>query len=169
MSGQGYMRLDSGEVLPVQYSAPVPLSRIRQSKSGVATRSAAPAAVVERVPDPFRVDCVAFVDVADRSITLRVSDLESGYAKMWYRQAFRQLQTAEELGYSDHPTVWASTPSKAQVAWAVTTDTDFYRLKFSFPRGETAYQDLISKPVTASVFVDRNSGRFMNVALKNKR
>jgi hypothetical protein len=41
-------------------------------------------------------------------------------------------------------------------------------LRFTFGRGETSFQELISEPVVATVFVDRNSGRFINCILKNR-
>jgi hypothetical protein len=121
------------------------------------------------VPEPMGITAVASVNVGDRSISVRCSDLESGFAKMFWRQAFRQLQSAKERGWTNHPTLWASTPTKFQAAYAVVGDADFGGvLKFTFGRGEQSFQELISKPVTATAYVDRNTSRFINVALKQR-
>ena len=122
----------------------------------------------EKVPSPLGITAVASINVSDRSISVRVSDVESGYAKNYWRTAFRALQQAEH-GWSNHSTVWASTPSTRQAAYAVPSNAEFGGTpRFTFPKGETSFQELISKPVAATVFVDRSTSRFINVSLKNR-
>ncbi len=123
----------------------------------------------EKVPQPLGITAVASINVSDRSISVRVSDVESGYAKNYWRTAFRALQQAEQYGWSNHSTVWASTPSTRQAAYAVPADAEFGgTLRFTFGRGETSFAELISKPVVCTVFVDRSTSRFINVSLKNR-
>jgi hypothetical protein len=123
----------------------------------------------EKVPEPLRIDAVASVNINDRCISVRCSDLASGDERMFWKQAFRALQSAEQGGWSNHSTVWASTPTKFQAAYATAGDAEFGgTLRFTFGRGETSFHELISKPVTATVFVDRSSGRFLNCTLKNR-
>jgi hypothetical protein len=66
----------------------------------------------ERIPDPLGIAGVASVNISERCIFVRCSDLASGYQRMFWKQAFRALQSAEQSGWSSHSTVWASTPSK---------------------------------------------------------
>jgi hypothetical protein len=121
------------------------------------------------VPEPMGITAVASVNIGERSISVRCSDLASGYEKLSWRTAFRHLQSAEQLGWSNHGTVWASTPTKFQAAYATPGNSDFGgTLRFTFAKGETAFWDLISKPVACTIFVDRSSGRFINCSLKNK-
>jgi hypothetical protein len=69
-----------------------------------------------------------------------------------------------------HPTVWASTPQAYQVAHAVTGNADFGgMLKFTFPPGNQSYSQLIGKPVTATVWIDRSTNRFINCNFKHRQ
>jgi hypothetical protein len=122
----------------------------------------------EKVPQPMGITAVASVNVGERSISVRCSDVESGYAKQFWRTAFRALRSAEQNGWVNHATIWAATPSNRQAAFAVPADTDFQTLKFSFPKGEAAFVELISKPVVCTVFVDKSTGKFLNVSFRNR-
>jgi hypothetical protein len=122
----------------------------------------------ERIPDPLGIASVASVNISERCIFVRCSDLASGYQRMFWKQAFRALQSAEQSGWSSHSTVWASTPSTRQAAYAVAGDAEFGgTLRFMFPKGEASFHELISRPVVCTMFVDRSTGRFLNCSLKN--
>jgi hypothetical protein len=96
-------------------------------------------------------NCCGFRQDHERCISVRCSELASGYQRMFWKQAFRALQSAEQRGWSNHRTVWASTRTEFQAAYATAGDADFGgTLRFTFGRGETSFQELISKPVTAT-------------------
>jgi hypothetical protein len=90
------------------------------------------------------VTAVASVNINERCISVRYSELASGYQRMFWKQAFRALQSAEQRGWSNHRTVWASTRTEFQAAYATAGDADFGgTLRFTFGRGETSFQELI--------------------------
>jgi hypothetical protein len=124
----------------------------------------------ERVPPPHEAVAVVSTDIPSRTLTVSLSDLANGYTKLLWRESWRALRSAEEAGLrSDHPTVYASTDDAYQVAHAVTSIPDFGgQLRFTFADGD-AYVRLISKPVTASVWIDKSRNRFINVNLKHVR
>ena len=106
------------------------------------------------------------------ALTLRLSDQANGYTKLLWREAFQALRRSEEGGWRNgHSTVWASTPQAYQAAFATAGDATFGGLlQFTFQPGEQAYVDLISKPgLTASVWIDRSSNRFINVNFKHRQ
>jgi hypothetical protein len=123
----------------------------------------------EKVPEPLGITSVVSVNYTDRCISVRCSDVANGYQKLSWNTAFRALQSAKESGWINHSTIWASTPTTRQAAYAVPGDAEFGgTLRFNFPKGETSFYELVSKPVTATVFVDKSTGRFLNVSLKNR-
>ena len=125
------------------------------------------------VPQPHPIDAVVSADIPSRILTVRISDLASGYQKSQWREAWRALKSAEEYGWhsSSAPTVWASTDSSYRVAFATLGDAVFGGLlKFHFPPGVQAFQELISKPgLTATAWLDRSTHRFINVTFKNRQ
>ena len=123
----------------------------------------------EKLPTPHEAIAVVSNDLPQRTLTVRLSDLANGYTRLLWKEAFQALRRSEEGGLrSGHPTVYASTPTAHQVAHATTGDAVFGgMLRFTFPSGVEAYQQLISKPVTATVWLDRSSRRFINVNLKH--
>ena len=115
----------------------------------------------ERLPSPTAIDDVVVTDVATRSLGVRLSELSSGYEKMWWKTAHQALRSAKESGWNSHPFVWASTPSAYQVAHV--QPSDFQMLQVTFPTG-TPFGELISKPgLYAIAVIDRNSARFLSV------
>jgi hypothetical protein len=91
------------------------------------------------VPQPLAAVGVVTVDVAARTLFVRLSDLESGHAQSLFRQALQALKAAEEKG-SAGATVWASTPTSDRVAFAKAGDGGL--LKFTFPPGEPSFVEL---------------------------
>jgi hypothetical protein len=126
----------------------------------------------ETLPQPHEAIGVVSNDLAQRTLTVKLSDTVNGYTKLLWRQAFQALKASEEGGWANgHPTVWASTPNAYQVAYAQPGNPDWGgQLRFEFPIGAEAYTKLISKPgLTASVWIDRGTNRFINVNLKHAR
>jgi len=125
---------------------------------------------VGALPQPHQADAVVSNDLANRTLTVRLSDLANGYTKLLWRQSFEALRRSEEGGVQDrHPTIWASTPQAFQIAYATAGDAMFGGLlKFAFPSGD-AYTRLISKPVTATVWIDKSRNRFITCNFKNRQ
>jgi hypothetical protein len=123
-----------------------------------------------KLPSPF--GCVGVVsnDLAQRVLTVRISDNESGYGRLLWREAFQALRRSEEAGIHGRSVVWASTPDAFQVAPVTAGDNIFGGLlKFAF-YGKETYTKLISSPgLTATVFIDRESHRFININFKSSR
>jgi len=125
-----------------------------------------------RLPSPHPVDAVVSADIASRILTVRISDLASGYQKLHWREAWRALKTAEENGFRNTaPTLWADTADSRRVAFASLGDNLWGGLlKFYFPPGVQAFQGLISRPgLTATVWLDRSSHRFLSCNFKNRQ
>jgi hypothetical protein len=121
----------------------------------------------ERVPSPVAVDAVVDIDTPNRTLVLRVSERETGYNRLWWREAHTALKAAEQDGWRTHRHVWASAPNAYRVAHAV--PGDYQMLLVRFPTGVSAYAELVGRPgLVALVTVDRNSGRFMGVSFSNR-
>jgi hypothetical protein len=115
------------------------------------------------VPSPHAVDAVVSADIPSRTLTVRISDLASGYQKLQWKEAWRALKRAEEHGWRNSPqTLWADTAASRRVAFATLGDDVWGGvLKFTFPSGVEAFQQLIGKPgLTATVWLDRSTHRF---------
>jgi hypothetical protein len=121
----------------------------------------------ERVPSPVVVDAVVDIDTPNRTLAVRVSERESGYNKLWWKEAHTALTTAEQDGWRNHRHVWASAPGAYQVAY--TMPGDYRMLLVRFPSGVSAFVELISRPgLVALVSVDRSTGRFIGVKFLNR-
>jgi hypothetical protein len=123
----------------------------------------------ERLPQPYVVDAVVSNDVIARTLTVRLSDAAGGYEKSLWLQAYQQLRAAEQSGSrGQQRTVWASAVGASRIAFA-TPDPDRQALLFHFQPGVAAYAALIGNPgLTATVAVDRSSGRFMSVRFRHR-
>jgi hypothetical protein len=122
----------------------------------------------ERVPEPIVVLGVVDRDLAQRSLSVRPSELASGYEKLNWRIAHQALVQAVQTGWrGGHPTVWASAPGAYQVAPVVSGP--YQSLEVHFPSGVEAFHQLIGKPgLFAWVSVDRSTGRFIGVSFKHR-
>jgi hypothetical protein len=126
----------------------------------------------ERLPQPHEATGVVSNDVSNRTLTVKLSDQANGYTKLLWREAFRALRSSEEGGWrNSHSTVYASTPQAYQVAHATAGNADFGgMLKFAFSPSEQAYTKLIGSPgLTATVWIDRERHRFINVNFKHRQ
>lgn len=121
----------------------------------------------ERVPQPVVVLGVVDRDLASRTLSVRPSELSSGYERLNWRTAHQALVQAEESGWRSGRPVWASAPGVFQVAHVVAGP--YQSLVAHFPSGEQAFQNLIGKPgLFAFVSVDRSTGRFIGVKFGNR-
>ena len=119
----------------------------------------------ETLPRPLVAVGVVVADPASRTLSVRLSDLEAGYSRLLYREAFQALKLDFEAGRPGLP-VYASAPGAWRVAHAV--PGDFGMLLFRFP--EAAYKELVGKPgLTASIVLDRSTHRFIGVTFKHRR
>jgi hypothetical protein len=110
---------------------------------------------------------VVGVDLPGRTLTVRLSELENGYARLHWKTAHRALVQAEETRWRTAQTVWASAPGALQVAPVAAAPDG--TLLVHFPSGEQAFQNLIGKPgLFAFVSVDRATGRFIGVKFRNR-
>ena len=121
----------------------------------------------ERVPQPVVVLGVVDRDLPSRTLSVRPSELASGYEKLNWRTAHQALRTSEETGWRSGGTVWASAPGAFQVAHVVAGP--YLSLEAHFPKGAEAFSQLVGKPgLYAFVSVDRSTGRFIGVTFKHR-
>jgi hypothetical protein len=125
----------------------------------------------EKLPSPHAVDAVVSADIPSRTLTVRISDLASGYQKLQWKEAWRAMKGAEEKGWRNTPTLWADTADSSRVAFATLGDNLWGGLlRFAFAPGVQAFQQLISRPgLTATVWLDRSSHRFLSCNFKHRQ
>jgi hypothetical protein len=128
-------------------------------------------AATTRIPQPLACIGVVSNDLPQRTLTVRLSDLEQGYVRLLWREAWRALKASEQSGWRGQQVVWANTDTADSVASAATGDSaDGGRLVFAFAPGQQAYQQLISKPgLTAFVMLDPESHRFLSAKFRHGR
>jgi hypothetical protein len=121
----------------------------------------------EKLPQPVVITGVVDRDLASRSLSVRCSELASGYERLNWRTAHQALVQAEESGWASAQTVWASAPGAFQVAHVVAGP--FLSLVAHFPSGQEAFANLISRTgLYAFVSVDKSTGRFLGVKFGNR-
>jgi hypothetical protein len=121
----------------------------------------------ERVPQPVVMTGVVGRDLAGRTLTVRLSELASGYERLQWKTAHQALVQAEETGWRRGGSVWASGGGGVQVAHVLPAPDG--TLTVPFPSGEQAFQNLIGKPgLFAYVSADRSTGRFIGVSFKHR-
>jgi hypothetical protein len=122
------------------------------------------------VVSPLVVDASVYNDVPSRTLVVRLSENAGGFEKRLWREAHGALTRAEQSGWRNGGTLWASAPGAFQVAHAA--PGDYGQLLFHFPvgsLGSSAYQSLVSKPgLYAVVGMDRSTSRFINVRFKHR-
>jgi hypothetical protein len=121
----------------------------------------------EKLPQPLVTDGVVGVDVAGRTLTVRLSELANGYQRLWWKTGHQALVRAEESGWRSGRAVLASAPAAFHVAPVASAPDG--TLVVRFPSGEQAFQNLIGKPgLAAFVSVDRSTGTFIGVRFLNR-
>ena len=119
----------------------------------------------EKVPQPMAVVAAVSNDVLSR--TFECAAARGGYEKLLWREAFAAYKAAEERGWSGRVSpLWATALGADRLTYAL--PGDLQTLKFTFERGKTVYSQLISKPVSAIVTVDRGTSRFRTVRLLHR-
>jgi hypothetical protein len=121
------------------------------------------------VPRPIIIDCAVSNDPVSRTLTVKPAG-PAGPSGLAFREAHRALLSAEQSGWrTNGGTVWASTETDTQVAFA-TADPDRALLKFHFPAGIAAYQSLVSRPgLSATASVDLRTNRFIGIKFIHKQ
>jgi len=101
---------------------------------------------VEALPQPRAATGVVVHDPATRTLSVRLSELESGYAKLLWREGWQALRRSQEAGWpiDGAPWVWADVPGGRRVVHG--QPIDGVALTFHFPTGTAGYAELISKP-----------------------
>ena len=106
-------------------------------------------------------------DVLSRTLSVRLPENAGGYEKLLWREAFAAYKAAEERRWSGRVSpLWATALGADRLTYAL--PGDLQTLKFTFERGKTVYSQLISKPVSAIVTVDRGTSRFRTVRLLHR-
>jgi hypothetical protein len=94
------------------------------------------------------------VDLDARTVT--VMPAETGYAATLWQQGYREMVQG---GYGG-PTVWASGARGHPEGGA---------LKFTFPRGNPAWAELVAQPrLSAIITVDRRRGTILGVKFRSR-
>ena len=121
----------------------------------------------ERLPQPHGITAAVSADIAARTLTVRISDFASSYQRQQWKEAWRALKSSEESGRP--ATLWANAKGAYHCAFATLADAAFSgQLAFRFRPGEQAFSQLVGRPgLTAIVWVDRETHRFINVDFKH--
>jgi hypothetical protein len=124
--------------------------------------------VTEVVPQPLAAVGVVFADTAARTLVVRLSELETGYARLCWQQGWQALRRAEEAGWpvaGGPPPVFAAVPGGRRV-YGVPVEGG--ALSFRFPPGVAGFAELIGRPnLTSIVTVDRATHHILTVRFLN--
>ena len=119
------------------------------------------------LPDPLAFHAVVVNDSSTRTLIVRPAE-QRGYSAVLWRQAhgeFMEDQKFRRYGWTP-PTVWAHTPSRREAAQgAIDLDGS---LRFHFPLRDPAYKELVGKPISAIVTIDKRSGTILGVKFHHK-
>ena len=122
----------------------------------------------EALPRPRAAIGVVFADVVARTLTVRLSEGESGYTKLLWREGWQALRRAQEAGWppGGPPGIWADVPGGRRVVHGQPVDGGM--LSFHFPPGAAGYTALIAKPgVRAIIVMDASSRRILSVTFRS--
>jgi membrane-associated phospholipid phosphatase len=117
------------------------------------------------IPQPYAISAAFTNDVLSRTLVVRLPETEVGYGRLLWREAYAAYAADEESGWGRGP-VYASALGAGRLAYAV--PGDLQTLRFHFPSGAPAYAQLIAKPVSAIVTIDRGTSRFRTVRFLNR-
>jgi hypothetical protein len=92
----------------------------------------------EKLPQPVVITGVVDRDLPSRSLSVRPSELSSGYEKLNWRTAHQALVQAQETGWRSGGTVYASAPGAFQVAHVL--PGPYLSLEVHFPSGVEAFR-----------------------------
>ena len=123
----------------------------------------------EKVPQPVIVDGVVDIDIAQRTLAVRRSELTNGYGRLLWREAHAALVRAEEGGWRTSQSLRASAAIPGGLQVASVTPGNYGMLLCRFPPGESSFSELVGKPgLTAAVGIDRSTRLFISVRFRNK-
>jgi hypothetical protein len=123
------------------------------------------------MPRPHAATGVVTSDPASRTLTVRLSKQETGYARLLWRDGLQLLRQTEEAvaagpaaRYAElAPTVWADVGGGRRIVYGRPGQDDG-TLEFTFPPGVAAYAQLVGKPgLTALVTMDKGSRFILGV------
>jgi len=121
------------------------------------------------LPKPIVIDALVVVDIAARTLVVRLPDHGDGYHRRLWRDGWQNLVRLEQSGgRSDVPTVWASAPGSEQIGFALPGDNA--SLVFRFLPGEVVFRQLVSAPgLVASVVADASARHILSVRFHHRR
>ena len=121
------------------------------------------------LPDPVAFAAVVVNDPVSRTLIVRPAG-KGGYGAVLWRQAHRELvedlRISAIFGYTA-PGVPAHTPSRRDVARGVHALDG--SLQFHFPLRDPAYAELVGKPISAIVVLDRATKSILSVKFRHHR
>jgi hypothetical protein len=121
----------------------------------------------QALPRPKAATGVVFVDPATRTLSVRLSENESGYSKLLFREGWSRLRRDREAGWPlGSEWVWADVPGARRVVHGQPADGG--TLSFHFPPGTPGYTELVGKPgLWAVVTMDTATRRILAVRFLN--
>jgi hypothetical protein len=120
--------------------------------------------VTETIPRPRAATGVVFADTAARTLTVRLSESESGYMRLCWKEGWQALRAAEEEGWpaSGPPTVYCDVPGGRRVVHGVPVEGG--ALSFRFLPGVAGSGELVGKPnLTAITTLDIATRHILSV------
>lgn len=114
--------------------------------------------MTEVIPRPRAATAVVFADPASRTLSVRISELESGYMQTLWRSGWQALRQAHEAGWppGGPPSVFADAPKSRRTVHGVPTEAG--ALSFHWPVGTPGFAELVSRPgLYAVVTMDVNT------------
>jgi hypothetical protein len=122
----------------------------------------------EVLPQPKAATAVVFHDPATRTLSIRISENESGYSRLLWRESWSRLRQSQEAGWpvDGAPPVFADVPGGRRAVHGQPIDGG--GLAFFFPVGTAGYAELVSKPIRAIVTMDTSARVFLGVRLFNR-
>jgi hypothetical protein len=125
--------------------------------------------VTEVLPQPRAATGAVFIDHSARTLTVRLSELESGYLQTLWRSGWTALRRAQEAGWPPGGPgwVWADAPGSYQEVHGIPVDGG--ALAFTWPVGTPGFGDLVGKPgLAAIVTMDVNTHWISTVRFLHK-
>ena len=118
---------------------------------------------------PTTIDAVVEIDIAARTLVVKLPVHVDGYKRLLWRQAHENLVRLEQsAGRVDVPTLWGSTRSAQQIGFALPVAGQ--ALQFRFLPGEPVFRELVSAPgLAASVEADVSLRHFLAVRFFHRR
>jgi hypothetical protein len=148
-----------------------PRSYVFGSEAPPVQHRAAAKVADEPLPRPHAAVGVVTSDPASRTLTVRLSKQETGYARLLWRDGLQLLRQSEEAvasgpaaGYAKlAPTVWADVGGGRRAVHGRPGQQDG-TLEFSFAPGVAAYAELVGKPnLTCLVTMDKGTRFILGV------